>query len=275
MRNRLACVLSTFAVVIAPAVVARGEETILPPAVADEVVPITFTTGNGWQYDGRIELPPAARRRDWGVMILGGGMGTSIDWLVTGALTIDRNPTRDGDTIARALLNEGFVVMRWHAIRRGDPLHAKDPLMLDAPPPPQTVEQARLAFEAFNKKKIVPPEHVFLLGHSLGARRASILTEKHPRIAGMVMLAGAALIPSDLVAAREIVRQASAESEVAERKKLGIEDVHEFRVQRLQASRDRWFKGIAGTGDRWGGRWPADLIVENKTPTLLVAGALD
>lgn len=275
MRNRLLWAISTLSVPAGLLAGAACDETRLPAPVADEVLSVTFTTQNGWQYDGRIELPPADRRRDWAVMMLGGGMGGSIDWLVPGALTIDGNSTRDGDTIARALLHEGFVVMRWHSIRRGDPLNAQDPLMMDAPPPPRVVEQAKLAFEAFHGKGLVSEEHVFLLGHSLGASRACNLLEEHHKFAGVVMLAGAVLIPSDLDAAREVVRQASANPGDAGFKTRGFDNVHEWNVHRLQESHDRWNKETAGTRDRWGHRWAADVVVENKTPTLLVVGALD
>src|SRR5262245_39272245 len=98
-----------------------------PTGLGAENVPIEFTTENGWTYDGRIELPPAARRNGYAVMMLSGGMGSPIDWAVPGVMTVDGQPTRDGDTIARALLDAGFIVMRWDAIRRGDSRHAADP----------------------------------------------------------------------------------------------------------------------------------------------------
>ncbi len=275
MRSRLIWAIFTVTSPVVLPCVTACDETRLPAPVADGVLPITFTTKNGWQYDGRIELPPQQRRRDWAVMMLGGGMGGSIDWLVPGALTIDGNSTRDGDTIARALLKEGFTVMRWHSIRRGDPQNAKDPMMMDAPPPPQAVEQAKLAFEAFHTKGVVPEEHIFVLGHSLGASRACTLLAEHHKLAGVVMLAGAVLIPSDIDAAREVVRKATENPGHAEFKALGFDTVYEWRVHRLQESRDRWTKDTAGTRDRWGHRWAAGLVVENKTPTLLVVGALD
>jgi len=275
MRSCLLWAISTLAASAGPQGEAAHDQSRLPEPIADEVVPIAFTTRNGWQYDGRIELPPQERRRDWAVMMLGGGLGGPMDWLVPGELTIDGKPTRNGDTIARALLEEGFIVMRWHSIRRGDPLNAKDPLMMDSPPPQQTFEQAKLAFDAFHAKGIVREEHIFMLGHSLGASRACTPLAEHRKLAGVVMLAGAGLIPSDLDAAREVVRQASANPSNDGFKTRGFDNVHEWRVHRLQETHDRWVKETAGARDRWGHRWAADLIVEYKTPTLLVVGALD
>jgi len=102
---------------------------IQPVAAGDAgvvaTVPISFQTDNGWWYDGRIELPAQERRRDWAVMLVVGGRATDIDWTVPGILTLDGKPTRDADTLSRALLDRGFVVMRWQAIHRDDPKHAR------------------------------------------------------------------------------------------------------------------------------------------------------
>jgi pimeloyl-ACP methyl ester carboxylesterase len=165
--------------------------------------------------------------------------------------------------------------MRWHAIRRGDPLNAQDPLMMDAPPPPQAIEQAKLAFEAFQKKGVVPDEHIFLLGHSLGAYRAFVLYENHPRLAGVVMLAGASLIPSDLDGARDVIDKATKEWTDAKPSERSGDSLHEWSVHRLRQSYARWRKDTAGVRDRWGHRWPVDLAAENRTSTLLLVGSLD
>ncbi len=247
-------------------------QTRLPPPVAEEGISITFATENGWEYDGRVEIPPAAHRRNWAVMLLGGGLGTAIDWFAPGELTIDGKPTHDADAITRALLAEGFTVMRWHSIRRGDPLNAKDPLIMETPTPLQVVEQARLAFAAFLKTGVVPEDHIFLLGHSLGAYRACVLVQEHPKVAGVVTLAGASLIPSDLETVRRMVHEAATDPRVA---RMRFENVHEMRAYSLKQSRDRWGKEDVKGKDRWGHRWPAGVVVENKTPTLLLVGSLD
>jgi pimeloyl-ACP methyl ester carboxylesterase len=229
-----------------------------------ENVPIEFTTGNGWAYDGRIELPAESERNGYAVMMLGGGIGSPIDWAVPGVMTLDGKATHDADTIARALLGAGFVVMRWQAIRRDDPKHAEDPVMMDAPPFPQTIEQAEKAYAAFRAKKLVTDDRIFLLGHSLGARRAAILIERNPKTPGLVMLAGASLLPSDLEAAKSIL---DTGDDKAHR--------HEAAVERLGKQAERWSEPFAGKADKYGRRWPADIIAERKTPTLLIVGALD
>lgn len=254
----------------------------LPAGLGAENIPIEFATENGWVHDGRIELPPEARRNGYAVMMLGGGLGSPIDWAVPGVMTLDGEPTRDADTIARALIDAGFIVMRWQAIRRGDVRYAEDPIMMEVPPFPQTVEQARKAYAAFREKKIVPEDRIFLLGHSLGARRAAILLEENPKTPGIVMLAGASLIPSDLEAARKIVAEAEKSPKASQDEKdTGREQrgdhnsKFEYVARVIDERRGEWFKAFAGTKDKHGFRWPADVIAEQKTLALLLVGELD
>lgn len=270
-------------------------------------VPVTFTTDNGWVYDGRIEIPAEKDRRPWAVMMLGGGLGTDIDWTVPGVMTLNGEDTRDGETIARALLDAGFVVMRWQAIRRGDPQHGEDPLMMDAPPVAQTIEQAKKALAAFRTKGVVPDDRIFLLGHSLGAWRASILAAEDIRPAGVVMLAGARLVRSDLDSLRGAVADAEAAFGEVDRngdgavsneewakaegtaKKLGIDsgfriadvdgdgtvDLHEWSVAVVAARRGDWRAEDASSRDKYGHRSADGVIAERRIPTLLLVGALD
>lgn len=227
-------------------------------------------------------------------------MGTAIDWFVPGELSIDGKPTRDADTIAKSLLGEGFVVMRWHAIRRGDPEFAKDPLMLDPPSYAQTVEQAEKAFAEFRKLDVVPVDRTFLLGHSLGARRACIVLDENPTIPGVVMLAGARLIRTKLDAVREVVAESDSlfskrdsdrdgrlrghELPAINDKSLlrrfdtdqdGGLDRREWTLVRLDQSAKQWEEPVEGVQDRDRHRWSVDILASLATPTLLIVGDLD
>ncbi len=265
-------------------------------------IPITFESPAGWIYDGRIEIPAEGLRRSWAVMLLGGGLGTDIDWQLPAILSISGQATYDGATIAKALLHEGFVVMRWQAIRRDDPKHAEDSLMMDAPSAEQCFEHARLALAAFRAKKVVSDDHVFLLGHSLGGRRAGMLLEENPKLPGVVMMAGAHLLPSNVQAARQIIRDAAGEFQKADMDKDGLWgadeferarkgapadfqavdldrdgriNVHELTIHSLKVQPEKWHKKDAAPRDRYGHKWTADVIAEHKTPTLMVVGSLD
>ncbi len=248
----------------------RGDARV---SAAAEMIPISFEIENGWSFDGRIELPDASVRKPWAVMLLGGGLGTAIDWGVPGIMTLDGKPTRDADTIANALLKRGFVVMRWHAIHRDDKLFAADGFMIEPVKPAQTVEQARKAMTAFRAEKVVPDDHIFLLGHSLGAARAADLIDEYKDAPGVVMLAGASLIPTEL----EVVKQITAEShkEFQAKKSKDANDRHEHAVQALSKNRTKWGKPTGDTKTKLGTRWPVDVLIENKTPTLLMVGSQD
>ena len=264
------CVAMTSTLCFAPAL---GSPVGSKTRLGVESISIAFTTDNGWKYDGRIELPASGNRNGWGVMLLGGGLGTSIDWFLPGELAIDGRPTRDADTIANALLDAGFVVARWQAIRRDDPKHAEDPLMIDSPPVRQTIEQALKALAAFQEKNLVPVHRTFLLGHSLGAWRASVLLEENPTIPGVVMLAGARLILSDLDEVRKIAQQ--AEGTFATKGKTVGNDRHEWVLRQLDRAADRWQKPVTNAKGKYGHRIAVDVIASLKTPTLLIVGELD
>ena len=70
-----------------------GARAAQPPPVPGGLgarnIPIEFTLENGWVYDGRIELPVKDKGNGYAVMILGGGRGTPIDWMIPGEMTID------------------------------------------------------------------------------------------------------------------------------------------------------------------------------------------
>jgi alpha-beta hydrolase superfamily lysophospholipase len=240
---------------------------------AVQTIPIEFQTDNGWWYDGRIELPAASVRRPWAVMLLGGGRGGAIDWYMPGFMTLDGKPTRDADTLANALLKRGFVVMRWHAVNRDDPLYAKDQFMMNPGPLGHSVEQARLAMAAFRAKQVVPDNHIFLLGHSLGAARAVMLIDEYKDAPGIVMLAGAALIPSKLDIVRKLVAEARAAADPTE--KIAADARHEAMVRLLGVHRNDWRVTDDDGKTKLSAPWAADVLRAQRTPTLLVVGAED
>lgn len=240
-----------------------------------QILSIDFETDNGWHYDGRIEVPPKETRRAWAVMLLGGGMGTAIDWRVPGMMTLDGTPTRDADTITQALLDRGFVVMRWQAIRRGDPKFSEDGLMMDVASFEQTVEQAHKALAAFRAKNVVPNDRIFLIGHSLGAFRAAMLIAANKDVPGVVLLAGAKLVPSKLGIVRDIVAKTTADFDHQNLERHGAHARHEYITEALGQHREEWEKPVVHGQTKYHTPWPAHVIMSSHTPTLLIVGALD
>ncbi len=289
----------------APAAAVAGEDGGLPGV---ERLPVSFSTPEGWTYRGGIELPPRHIRRPYAVLLLGGGLGTDIDWQVPGIMTISGTATRDAAVLSQALLKAGLTVMRWNSIREGDPLHAQDPLMFDAQPYPKTVEQTRLALQAFKDKAGLPTEHIFLLGHSNGARRAIILVaEADGNFAGLITLAAAGLLPKPSTAVETIAAEASQTFKVGDadtsgaldRAELdalskqpaawaarlataaidvnhnGTVDRHELIVFALAAQPEQWKPPEPLGLDAYGYSWGIDVLRRKPIPTLAVVGSLD
>ncbi len=139
-------------------------------------------------------------------------------------------------------------------------------------------------------------------------RRAGTLLAENPKLPGVVMMAGAHLLPSDVEAAKGIVRRArddfrkvdadndgywgSGEFKRARKDVIagaagsanfdrvdwnadGKIDIHELTIAALDAQSSKWRKKDAGPRDDYGHKWTAEVIAEHRTPTLLVVGVLD
>src|SRR5690606_27505080 len=113
----------------------------------------------------------------------GGGLVNDLDWTTPGRfehegqavqLTISGEDATDGDTIARALVADGWTVIRYSSLREGDPLHAQSRGMAESLPFDATVDLARFMWGQLLKEAAVAPERTVVLGHSLGAARGVI-----------------------------------------------------------------------------------------------------
>jgi pimeloyl-ACP methyl ester carboxylesterase len=172
------------------------------PADEPVTIDLKFESAEGYFFDARIVTPVESRRNGYGVLLLAGGMGNDLDWTVPGfmetesgrrRLTINGQSHADAPLIACGLARQGFVVMHYSTIRRGDPLADRWPSEATLYSMPQQVGHARAALAAFRAKKLVDANRVFLFGHSLGAVRAANLAATDIGIAGLV-LTGAAQV---------------------------------------------------------------------------------
>ncbi len=160
-----------------------------------------FTDPGGRSYDALIEPANPASRTGYSIMFIGGGSVTDMDWTVPATvpdgsgcvmqLTIDGEPTRDARTIALALTNAGFDVLRYSSIHKDDELARTTPGMAMGIKYEPSVEIARAAKAAFAERGGFEPGRLILLGHSLGATRAAHIADDD--VAGFVCLAGAYL----------------------------------------------------------------------------------
>ena len=150
------------------------------------------------RFEARIDRPEQDQANGYGVMLVGGGSVTDMDWTAPGSyeqdgqttqLTISGEPSYDARTIGDALADAGFVVMRWSSIHADDELAAKSPGMATGIPFVYSVELTRAARDAFRLRAPEARDRLILLGHSLGAPRATAATDEG--VVGLVWLAGA------------------------------------------------------------------------------------
>jgi pimeloyl-ACP methyl ester carboxylesterase len=167
------------------------------PAVERFTISLDREEGDAWVFPALIERP--AEPNGCAVMLLGGGLLTDLDWTLPGSyvdeqgqtvhMTIDGEPTRDAATLAAALLDAGFVVLRYGSIREGDPQHAANPAMGEPMPFDGTLALARRAWGELVERGGVGADRVAVLGHSLGATRGVLASEG--KAGAYVLLAGA------------------------------------------------------------------------------------
>jgi hypothetical protein len=147
-------------------------------------------------YTCIIEYPDTPGDR--AAMLFSGGLVADLHWTVPGSvenlgetieLTMDGRPTRDGDTIAQALLDAEFIVIRYSSLRSDQTVESAGPI-----PFATTAELATTAWRQALKRTGFPASRVGIVAHSLGAPRSVFATQG--RAGGYVFLAGAYLSPT-------------------------------------------------------------------------------
>ncbi len=262
------------------------------------------------RFEARIDRPEAGRANGHAVMLIGGGSVTDMDWTVMGSyeldgevtrVTIDNAPTRDAKTIGDALVDAGFTVMRWSSIHQDDELAKETPGMAMGIPFVYSVGLTRAARDAFRERAPEAGERLILVGHSLGAPRATAVADEG--VVGLVFLAGA-YMSRTLTSPREICEDAFGEwayidadgDGVMTDAELGPDPrgcptgsvVSALRTHDVDGDGDvrRW--EVAAWGERPdhaaaegsaelrpGVPWPSEVIRERAIPSLAVYGGLD
>lgn len=248
---------------------------------APEARAFTWTTPEGevWEHAALVERPDPDRDTGMGVMLFGGGLATDLHWTTPGSyeqggerhrLTISGEETRDADTLASAFVDAGFTVMRFSAIRVGDPLHAEDPAMAQAKPFPATVTMARAAWGALLERAGFGPGQVIAVGHSLGAPRSLLVSEG--QAAGYVMLAGAYVTPTK-ARTSELAGQAAGEEGEDYDGSGEISAWERAAASAIRGGRTRQAERFESRGGSF--EWGSDILARTCAPALAVWGGLD
>ena len=183
---------------------------------------VSFTTREGYEFAARIVAPvDESLRNRRGVLMIGGGVANDIDWTVPGSvefdgkrqqLTISGKDHADAPLIAETLASNGFAVMHWTTIREDDPRRDLWPNQITPWPMEDLLRFSRSALSRFRETRLIDPDQVFLLGHSLGAVRSANIASTDERIRGLVLLAPAQLTRTSAAdRGRNMHRQAATE----------------------------------------------------------------
>ncbi len=226
-------------------------------------------------YAARIDRPEPGSGTGRAVLLLGGGLVTDMDWTVPGAieqdgreiiLTTTGRATRDGETIGRALVDAGFVVMRWSSIHRDDPAEGTGtgtPIPFE-----DSVTLARAARDAFRAHAPEARSRLSVVAHSLGAIRATTIADDG--FGALVFLAGAYTSrtdqnPSTLIRGVDDMDAPDFDGDGT------VRDWERAARARLEGTppdseRPEARPGIA---------WPSDVLESTRLPTLAIYGGLD
>lgn len=275
----------------------------------------TFKSAGGREHRALLSIPAPADRRGVSVLMIGGGAAWDEHWTAPGEYTIQGNstrvtldgrPTRDGDTIAAALVGRGFVVMQWSSIPPDDEPAAANPALAAGIPFPESVALTHAALAALREQPEVDAKRIALLGHSLGATRACQVADEG--VVAMVFLAGAYLSTTS-ESPRKLADDAMVELDGLDADSGGTVTRAEFDAWCVAAPDNTGnlpaFGRIDRDGDgvlrRWevasaraivgllagddsvisskptigGGPWPATVLGRTTMPVLAVFGGLD
>ncbi len=265
-------------------------------------------TAGGHEYDARLSVPDASS--GVGVVLVGGGMGNDLDWVVPGTLeingetvpvTISGEPHADAPRLARVFAERGAAVLHWSTIARDDPLRDRWPLEMTPVSMEDLVKQTQAAIEAVRALPGVDRDRIVLAAHSLGGHRATAIAAADPGIAGLVLIgaarltrtsaddrgrnahrsaSGAQVASLDADGSGAVERSEAAGTMAAGFDRLDFDGdgvLHAWEVSAGMAREARRGIDLAGTVADPAGElpWGEDVLVRRRIPTLILYGSLD
>jgi len=239
-----------------------------PPAYADPAKfreeEVTLRVG-AFELPGTLTLPKAGAPVP-GVVLVHGSGPHDRDETIYG-----NKPFKD---LAWGLATRGIAVIRYEkrTLKYGTALDPKT-LTLDQ----EATDDALAAAKLLMERPEVDPKRVFILGHSLGAMAAPRAARKEPRIAGVILFAGASRSLTDLVPEQiEYMAKVDGTIDEAEQKQLD-----EIRRQAAAIRDNTWKPGdtlLGAPAEYWAMLYKIDAVADVRDltiPVLIAQGSRD
>jgi dienelactone hydrolase len=225
------------------------------------------TVGAGeWALPGTLSVPVGAGPFPAVVLVHGSGPNDRDE-------TVGKEmPFRD---LAWGLASRGIAVLRYEKRTRahGAQLAAVKDLTVQQ----ETVDDAVLAAELLRHTEGIDPKRVFVLGHSLGGMMIPRIGQKDPRLAGLIVMAGATRPLEDIIL-EQVSYLAAADGQVTDGEKKQIESLR-AEVAKVKALKPGDTGTALGAPDSYWldlrGYNPPEAAKALRTPLLILQGERD
>jgi hypothetical protein len=181
-------------------------------------------------------------------------------------------PFRD---LAWGLASRGVAVLRYE--KRTREHGSKLGEVKDFTVQQETVDDALAAAELLRHTEGIDPRRVFVLGHSLGGMMIPRIGQRDPRLAGLIVMAGAAKPLEDIIL-EQVSYLAAADGQVTDVEKSQIESLR-AEVARVKVLKPGDTGTALGAPDSYWldlhGYNPPEVAKTLKTPLLILQGERD
>jgi uncharacterized protein len=226
---------------------------------------VTVGTGE-WALPGTLSMPVGAGPFPALVLVHGSGPNDRDE-------TVGKEmPFRD---LAWGLASRGVAVLRYEKRTRehGSQLAGVKDFTVQQ----ETVDDALAAAELLRHTQGIDPRRVFVLGHSLGGMMIPRIGQRDPKLAGLIVMAGAARPLEDIIL-EQVSYLAAADGKVTDEEKSQIESLR-AEVARVKALKPGDTGTALGAPDSYWldlhGYNPPEAAKTLKTPLLILQGERD